>query len=110
MSKTGLLGGLRATHLLPSLLSPSTRTCGRHCMSAVAPGSTREQGLQSILPLFRGCLGKARNVTQSHPLRNMLVTDLLENTDDVFTEREPSPVECFQRDVPEVSVAYGKQI
>lgn len=34
----------------------------------------------------------------------MLVTDLLENTDDVFTGREASPVECFQRDVPEASV------
>lgn len=43
-------------------------------------------------------------MTQSHSLINMLVTDLLENTDDVFTGREASPVECFQRDVPEASV------
>lgn len=37
-----------------------------------------------------------------NPLMNMPVTDL-ENTDDIFTGRESSPMECFQRDAPEVS-------
>lgn len=42
-------------------------------------------------------------MTQSNPLINMLVTDLLENTVDAFTRRESSPMECFQQDAPEVS-------
>lgn len=40
----------------------------------------------------------------------MLVTDLLENTDDVFTGREFSPMEGFQQDAPRLLTANKSKI
>lgn len=99
---------LRTTHY-PLFQAPCIPTC-RHCWSIMAPGKDKWWHLQPILLLFKGYFGKERKVTQSNPLMNMLMTDLLENTDDIYWERV-FPHRVLSAEYTWVIwITYGRQI